>query len=93
MIPPSELAPNPPMPSLIERLRREIRGEVLDDPLSLGLYATDASIYQIMPLAVVLPLDRADALRAVRIAGEGGRRSCRAAPAPAFPVRPWPGRW
>src|SRR5688572_20412540 len=55
---------------LIDRLRREIRGEVLTDPVSLGLYATDASIYQIFPLAVVLPRDRADALRALRIAGE-----------------------
>ncbi len=59
-------------PQLIERLRREIRGEVLADPVSLGLYATDASIYQIVPLAVALPLDRKDALQAVRIAGDLG---------------------
>lgn len=57
---------------LYERLRAEIRGEVLTDQVSLGLYATDASIYQILPLAVVLPRDRADVLKAMRIAGELG---------------------
>ena len=38
-------------PSRLEqRLRREIRGEVLFDAFSRGRYATDASIYQIEPL-------------------------------------------
>ncbi|MEN6627026.1 MAG: FAD-linked oxidase C-terminal domain-containing protein [Candidatus Sumerlaeia bacterium] len=46
-------------------LRSKIRGEVLDDPVSLGLYATDASMFQIMPLAVVVPRDREDALAAM----------------------------
>src|SRR5262245_10477443 len=57
---------------LLPRLQTEIKGEVLNDPVSLGLYATDASMYQIMPLAVVIPRDRADTLRAVRICGELG---------------------
>ena len=42
------------------------------DALSLGLYATDASMYQIPPLVVVVPYDRADALRVVRLCGELG---------------------
>jgi hypothetical protein len=40
------------------RLRREIRGEVLFDTFSRGRYATDASIYQIEPLGVVVPRRR-----------------------------------
>lgn len=56
--------------SLIRQLTAEIKGQVLSDPVSLGLYATDASLYQIMPLAVVVPLDRADAVQAVRIAAQ-----------------------
>ncbi len=53
-------------------LRERVRGEVLDDDFSLGLYATDASMFQITPLAVVVPRDRADALAAVRLCGELG---------------------
>ncbi len=45
--------------SLLEaRLRRELRGEVLFDAFSRGRYSTDASIYQIEPLGVVIPHDR-----------------------------------
>lgn len=35
---------------------------------TLGLYATDASIYQIMPVALVLPLDDEDVISAVKAA-------------------------
>ena len=35
------------------RLRRETRGEVMFDAASRGRYATDASIYQIMPVGVL----------------------------------------
>jgi len=49
-------------------LRRELRGEVLFDRASRGRYATDASIYQIMPIGVVVPRDQADLLRALDIA-------------------------
>lgn len=41
-------------------LRRELRGEVQFDAASRGRYATDASIYQIMPTGVVCPRDDAD---------------------------------
>ncbi len=37
------------------KLRREIEGEVRDDPFTRGRYATDASFYQIVPEAVVVP--------------------------------------
>jgi hypothetical protein len=36
--------------ALHRRLRRELRGEVRFDALMRGLYATDASIYQVEPL-------------------------------------------
>ena len=39
----------------------EIAGEVLLDPFDRGRYSTDASIYQVEPLAVVVPKTDADA--------------------------------
>jgi FAD/FMN-containing dehydrogenase/Fe-S oxidoreductase len=41
-------------------LRRTIRGEVLFDRASRGRYSTDASIYQVEPVGVVLPRDETD---------------------------------
>ena len=38
--------------ALDRRLSRETEGEVLFDPAARGRYATDASIYQIMPVGV-----------------------------------------
>jgi len=55
---------------LEHELRRQITGEVRFDPMTLGLYSTDASIYQIRPLGVVLPKTRADVQTAVRLAAE-----------------------
>src|ERR1700750_2104280 len=43
-------------------LASHIEGEVRFDALSRGLYATDASVYQIWPLGVVIPKSRADIL-------------------------------
>jgi FAD/FMN-containing dehydrogenase/Fe-S oxidoreductase len=57
---------------LEQRLRRETQGEVLFDAFSRGRYATDASIYQIEPLGVVVPQSRADAAAAIAIAREEG---------------------
>jgi FAD/FMN-containing dehydrogenase/Fe-S oxidoreductase len=58
--------------TLETRLRRELRGDVLFDAGSRGRYATDASIYQIEPLGVVVPSDAQDAARALEIAVEYG---------------------
>ncbi|HJQ56678.1 MAG TPA: FAD-binding oxidoreductase, partial [Vineibacter sp.] len=41
-------------------LRREQRGEVMFDAASRARYATDASIYQVEPVGVVVPQDEAD---------------------------------
>jgi FAD/FMN-containing dehydrogenase/Fe-S oxidoreductase len=58
--------------ALAARLKREIRGEVMFDTASRGRYATDASIYQIEPIGVVVPRTEDDALAAFRIAVDAG---------------------
>jgi FAD/FMN-containing dehydrogenase/Fe-S oxidoreductase len=55
-----------------QRLRREIKGDVLLDDFSRGRYSTDASIYQLMPLGVVIPKDDYDVEVAVQIAADAG---------------------
>ena len=60
-------------PRLEARLRREIKGEVLFDRFSRGRYATDASIYQIEPLGVVVPRTRSDVAAAIADRARGGR--------------------
>ena len=48
-------------------LRREIQGEVRFDKISRALYSTDASVYQIQPVGVVIPKNRDDIVRAAAI--------------------------
>ena len=45
---------------------------MLFDGASRGRYATDASIYQIEPIGVVVPHDEADVVRAIQIAADEG---------------------
>jgi FAD/FMN-containing dehydrogenase/Fe-S oxidoreductase len=56
--------------NLEARLRKETRGEVLFDAASRGRYATDASIYQIMPTGVFVPACDDDVAAAIAIARE-----------------------
>ena len=58
--------------ALGRRLRREVRGEVRLDPLGRGLYATDASIYQVFPLGVVVPRDSTDVQAVLALCREAG---------------------
>ncbi|OGA21915.1 MAG: lactate dehydrogenase [Betaproteobacteria bacterium RIFCSPLOWO2_02_FULL_67_26] len=58
--------------ALAARLKREVRGEVLFDAASRGRYSTDASIYQIEPIGVVVPQTEAGAVAAFRIAVDAG---------------------
>ncbi|QRX83826.1 FAD-binding and (Fe-S)-binding domain-containing protein [Glaciimonas sp. PAMC28666] len=53
-------------------LKREMRGDVLFGKADRGRYATDASIYQMMPLGVVVPRDQNDLLLALDIARSHG---------------------
>jgi FAD/FMN-containing dehydrogenase/Fe-S oxidoreductase len=57
---------------LAARLRKELEGDVLFDPFSRGRYATDASIYQIEPIGVVVPRRVDDITAAIAIAREEG---------------------
>ena len=58
--------------ALAGRLRRHADAEVLFDPASRGRYATDASIYQVEPIGVVVPRT-AEAVRSIlAIAAEEG---------------------
>src|SRR6476620_7441951 len=64
--------PNPVSHRLAEHLRRNIEGEVLFDGFSRGRYSTDASMYQIEPVGVVVPRTEDDVRAALEIAREEG---------------------
>src|SRR5207244_1675622 len=53
-------------------LAQTVTGEVRFDRLSRALYSTDASVYQIVPLGVVLPRDEADVAAVVRLCSRFG---------------------
>ena len=57
---------------LAKRLRQETSGEVMTDSASRGRYATDASIYQAMPVAVFIPKTAQDIASALQIAADLG---------------------
>src|SRR3954464_13993960 len=56
--------------SLLQALRKHVQGEVRFDDPSRKIYSTDASIYQILPLGVVIPKTVDDLTVAVQIAAE-----------------------
>ncbi len=58
--------------ALAIKLARNIKGAVLFDQASRGRYATDASIYQIEPLGVIVPETIDDVVAALAIAREEG---------------------
>jgi len=51
-------------------LKGVVKGELLFDDISCALYSTDASIFEIQPLGVVVPRDEGDVQALVRYAGE-----------------------
>ena len=53
---------------LARRLAREMQGQVYVDAASRGRYATDASIYQVMPIGVAVPKTDLDARIALDVA-------------------------
>src|SRR5688500_1285787 len=57
---------------LAARLRKEVDAEVLFDAASRGRYSTDASIYQVEPIGVVVPRTEEAARAAIAIAVEEG---------------------
>ncbi len=71
LVPPGTLLPpNEVCAALAQRLRAETEGEVLFDAASRGRYATDASIYQIMPAGVLVPKTETDIATALQVARE-----------------------
>ncbi|HKB83932.1 MAG TPA: FAD-linked oxidase C-terminal domain-containing protein [Burkholderiales bacterium] len=57
---------------LERRLRANFEGDVLFDAFSRGRYSTDASIYQIEPVGIVVPRNEEAARVALQIAAEEG---------------------
>ena len=53
---------------LVEELRRKVIGEVRFDEVTRLLYSTDASIYQVKPIGVVLPKTTEDVIAVIEIA-------------------------
>jgi len=56
------------MTSFESDLKKCVAGEVHFDPATLGIYATDASLYQMEPVAVFLPRGEDDVLAAIGVA-------------------------
>ncbi|MBU6499118.1 MAG: FAD-binding oxidoreductase, partial [Rhodospirillales bacterium] len=58
--------------ALATRLRRAIEGEVLFGRADRGRYATDASIYQVEPVGVIVPRSIDDVAAAMALCREAG---------------------
>ncbi len=57
-------------PDFLFELRKHFHGDIRADEATRTLYATDASIYQLMPLAVALPRTQDDLQAAVELAAK-----------------------
>jgi FAD/FMN-containing dehydrogenase/Fe-S oxidoreductase len=57
---------------LERELRRVVRGDVRFDDVSRLLYSTDASMYQVEPIGVVMPKDADDVQAALEVARKNG---------------------
>ncbi|MEK9911653.1 MAG: FAD-binding protein, partial [Candidatus Puniceispirillum sp.] len=55
-----------------DRLKQVLAGDVYDDGFTRGRYATDASIYQMIPHAVVVPKSYDDIKKTVQFCRENG---------------------
>ena len=66
------VAARPGDSSLAQRLRKEVDGEVLFDAATRGRYSTDASIYQVEPIGVVVPRSAQAVRTTMAIAADAG---------------------
>lgn len=57
---------------LLADLRADLAGELHDDATTCGVFATDASVYQVMPLAVAFPKSAEDVRKIVAFAAGHG---------------------
>jgi len=69
---PAPSAPPAQTPPLAEALRPRISGTVHTDEMTRALYATDASMYAMSPVAVLVPETKADVQTALTVAHEQG---------------------
>jgi FAD/FMN-containing dehydrogenase/Fe-S oxidoreductase len=69
---PRPSAPTVDVAALQTALRAACSGEVRFDRLSRAIYSTDASVYQIVPLGVVLPRTEADIAAVVKVCARFG---------------------
>jgi FAD/FMN-containing dehydrogenase/Fe-S oxidoreductase len=58
------------MKTIPDLLQNNIEGETLFDTFSKGLYSTDASIYQIEPVCIILPKNIDDVVNTLQIASQ-----------------------
>jgi FAD/FMN-containing dehydrogenase/Fe-S oxidoreductase len=58
--------------ALAARLRKELDAQILFDAASRGRYSTDASIYQVEPLGIVVPRSEEAARAAIALAADAG---------------------
>ena len=63
-------AHSPEVASALAELRAVMEGEVRDDDVHRVLYATDASIFELVPLAVLMPKSAQDMVAIVRVASK-----------------------
>ena len=50
---------------LLDTLKRKTSAEVYSDNFNKGRYATDASIYQMMPFGVLIPKTKSDLIKTI----------------------------
>ena len=67
-----DLVPASDTQELVEELRHHVTGEVRFDKMTRLLYSTDASIYQIEPIGVVIPGSEEDVIAVVETAARHG---------------------
>lgn len=58
------------MESFFKTLKAEIKGNVYHDAITCSVYSVDASIYEVKPLGVVMPLDKDDLIKTLKLAAE-----------------------
>ncbi len=68
LAPPPAAAAPPPRAEFEAALRAAVRGQVAFDEVTRGIYATDASHYQVTPACVFVPRDEADCVAGLRVA-------------------------
>jgi len=62
-------------PNLLDQLKNLVKGEVATDPQTLSEFSHDASLFEIMPQAVVFPKDQEDVVSLVKFVEENKKEN------------------